>query len=356
MLEAGGCNISQRALRSATVRGDLGALQVLLDLGVQAEGCGALTWAARTGSLAAVEALLAAGVPVTDMEVIENDGGTYRWSPMGEATANGHTAVMQRLIAAGAGVERLPEDIKGDRDSLLELAPTAEVAQVLIDAGAQLQDPGDNNVPLVMAAAHGRRGVVATLLTAGADVHAAYENGCSALHAAISEDCVRLLLASGASLCAVDSAGRTPLHTAAEHGAFQAVGALLAAGASPHAVDDSGQTPLTAALTGSAVLSGCWADDFSRVLATLLAAGAVPSTADLTAALSNQRLTKGPWMLGLLPPSRSVSGAQLREWAGAAFQDPASKQALVWGTWALRGRLPPELLRLIAAMHCLLGG
>ena len=51
-------------------------------------------------------------------------------------------------------------------------------------------------------------------------------------------------------------------------------------------------------------------------------------------------------------------GQSPAEWALAcrAFRDPAARQALVWGTWALGGLLPPELLRLIAAMRCLLGG
>ena len=298
---------------------------------------------------------------------------------------------------------------------------TAAAAQVLIDAGAQLQDPAADYVPLATAAAESRLGVVAALLAAGADVNAADGDGRTALHSAQSEECVRLLVSAGADMDAVDSDGRSPLHTAAEHGPLQLVQALLAAGASPHAVDSGGRTPMHIAAEGGAfdmvqallatggsphaldhagrtpmhAAAGCagsgalettqallaagasphavdksgktpltaalsdpgsWYNVCGRLAAALLAAGTVPSTTDLTAALSNRHLIEGPWMLGLLPPSRSVSGVQLREWVGAAFSDPAARQALVWGTWALRGRLPPELLRLVAAMRCLLGG
>ena len=78
---------------------------------------------------------------------------------------------------------------------------------------------------------------------------------------------------------------------------------------------------------------------------------------------------RGPWLAALLPASRSISPEQLAEWAelqgceapqrreGKQVFGPAAqpaKQRLVWQVWALRSRLPPELLRLVAAMCCIL--
>ena len=105
---------SREALCSAAAAGNVGSLQLLLDLGVQVAGSGALYSAARAGSLAAVDALLVAEVPVVDMEENELDFAMF------EAAVRSHTTVMQRLIAAGADVEWLPVDLHGEVGRLLE--------------------------------------------------------------------------------------------------------------------------------------------------------------------------------------------------------------------------------------------
>jgi ankyrin repeat protein len=67
----------------------------------------------------------------------------------------------------------------------------------------------------------GHVGVLRTLLTAGANVHALKGNGATALYIAAQKserECMEMLLASGASVNTAMDDGTTPLHTAAEKG------------------------------------------------------------------------------------------------------------------------------------------
>ena len=91
----------------------------------------------------------------------------------------------------------------------------AEVAQVLIDAGADVNARSDNEfsvLPIHSAVAGGHDDVAAVLIDAGADVNARQSNGW------------------------------TPLHGAALNGSFASIERLLASGADPAATNDEGVT------------------------------------------------------------------------------------------------------------------
>ncbi len=94
---------------------------------------------------------------------------------------------------------------------MLHLAATAEVAQLLLDAGADINAPNKHKV---------------------------FGPGNRPLHAAVynnREDVVDLLLARGADVNARDNAGWTPLHMAVANGRFGLALKLLDAGADPNA-------------------------------------------------------------------------------------------------------------------------
>lgn len=106
--------------------------------------------------------------------------------------------------------------------------------------------------PLMVAAVLGHRAIVASLLAAGADVHASDDRGFTALfHGCYNPDedrghpeVVELLLAAGADREAQIGFGVRPLMYAAGNGEARVVEVLLRAGADPLARNDVGRTAL----------------------------------------------------------------------------------------------------------------
>ena len=175
-----------------------------------------LMTAARSGSTGVVRQLLAAGA---DVEVSAARGQTaLMW-----AVAQQHADVVEALLAHGANVERRsdvwtevvktspdpwsPEYVmerqQGGYTPLLFAARVGDLAsaELLVEAGANVDDAAPYGTSVTVVAAHSGHGDVATfLLEQGADPDAAGA-GYTALHAAIlhkDAGLVRALLAHGA--------------------------------------------------------------------------------------------------------------------------------------------------------------
>lgn len=383
-----------RALAAAAAADDLAVMERLLAAGANPDHRPERRQSVleRAASAAAVRLLIEAGATVEDPAA--------GYFPLLTAARQGRAEAVAVLLEAGAAVDaRDPEGL--GTVHLAAMAGSQATLAVLLAAGA---DPagavaGDGCTPLHISAALGQlecvqvrpasRGVsdciacrsltmergwsllrqsesyptppllypgaLQALLTAGANVVAADSDGSSALHAAThggSGEVVAALLEAGAPANSANAAGEAPLHFAAEAtraGAdcrLGALTALLMAGADHSATTRNGDTPLTLALAAGN-LRCAWA---------LLAAGATPSTRALTCALLCRQLRRGGWMAALLP-SGKVSSEQLREWAGAACHGRQRQlQQMLQGVWTLRALgLPPEVLRRIAAMRCLVG-
>ena len=149
------------------------------DLGiVDEQGRDALLLAAEDGSLASVEALLAAGAN-------PNRRAANGQTSLGRAVIGAHLHIAARLLAAGS------------------------------DANAAA---ANGQTPLIIAVRTGNRALVETLVAAGADVNRVESsNGNSALMYAANSgfaDLVDLLLAPGADVNASASDGWTALQAA----------------------------------------------------------------------------------------------------------------------------------------------
>ncbi|EGD77719.1 hypothetical protein PTSG_08810 [Salpingoeca rosetta] len=228
------------------VQGDVGCLEVLVQLGVDinaidGEGRTPLFLAAAQGHTAAAEVLLSNGGLV---DIQNHDGHTA----LHMAAHEGHTDMCSRLIKAGARVD--VRDTEGNTPLLYACTNTqTEACEVLLKAGATVttgdvegrtlvhwaaitgsvaittllhSHHADFNVhdkfgrtPLQYAAFHGHVDVIRALLDSGADIHAHDTEGVTALHWACSAGhgpVIELLVERGAKVNAMELGyNRTPL-------------------------------------------------------------------------------------------------------------------------------------------------
>ena len=212
-----------------------------------AQGETPLHAAARGGRLTVVEILIAAGVQKTAQD---SRGDT----PLTEAARAGQRQVAAWLLARGASVRPydavLLDDLARLRVALandptigrekvtawLYDARSAAVAQVLLDAGADVNsDRQSEGTPLHAAARTGRCEVIDLLIRFGADVNAGNSFVGTPLHAAAKAgktEAIELLLTKGADINAyMFLAGGSPLDAARRANQKEAVQLLRARGA-----------------------------------------------------------------------------------------------------------------------------
>ncbi|KAF4993380.1 hypothetical protein FGRMN_6530 [Fusarium graminum] len=239
-----------------------------------------LWYAAQNGHKALVELLLAAGADANAA-----GAGYYNHTALQAAADRGHLEVIEKLLAAGADANTAALQAAANRGHL-------EVVEKLLAAGANA-----NATALQAAADRGHLKVVEKLLARGADVNAAgagyYRR--TALEAAAEGghlEVVEKLLAAGADantatlqiaarrghlevveklLAAGADANAATLQIAARRGHLEVVEKLLAAGADANAACDYEQIALEAAAEGGHL----------EVVEKLLTAGADANTATL---------------------------------------------------------------------------
>ncbi|MFO1313704.1 MAG: ankyrin repeat domain-containing protein [Burkholderiales bacterium] len=161
------------------------------------------------------------------------------------AARNADAAAMKRELAAGAAVNarnRLGESalvivLKKDR---------ADLATLLLDAGADVNQPAINGItPLMAASFAGQDAIVKRLLAQGADPRATDRLKKTAMIYAAGEGrsgVVQQLLAAGIPADEVYANDLTALMWAAGFGKTDTVRVLLAAGADPTRKDNRGKT------------------------------------------------------------------------------------------------------------------
>jgi len=304
-------------LLAAAQRGDatvaLAAIEDGVDVNAKSpDGTTALHWAVYRDNLALVERLIAAGADVT----AANEFGS---TPLAEAATVGNAAVLAALLAAGAQVDAPGAD---GQTALMVVARSGNTAAAaaLIEHGADVnaREAWREQTALMWAAAQSQPSMVSLLIEHGAEVDARSNvndwprqvtgeprrmyrpfGGLTPLLFAAREgclECVRSLIAAGASLDLSDPKGVTALFLAIDNFHFDTAKLLIEAGANPNKWDWWGRTPLYSAVDVNTLPHGGRADRRSvdatsstEIIALLLEAGAWPNV-----------------QLKLLPPYRHI--------------------------------------------------
>ena len=163
--------------------------------------------------------------------------------------------IVNLLIVNGADVDAMTAR---ERRTPLTLASHSTrnlgIAQLLLDAGADVNGSGVVVAPLHWAALGGNIEAIELLIQAGADVNRASTEediggpeGSTPLHFAAFENeltCLNTLLKAGANPNIGDARRQTPLYPAACYASVDVINALLAAGCDPLHRNNRGRTPL----------------------------------------------------------------------------------------------------------------
>ena len=267
------------ALHLAVQKKHADVVKILIDAGADIEGkhsgCSPLQSACDSGVLANVKLLVEAGA---DVRAIHSEGTTC----LMRASHDGQTDIV-RYLASLPAVDLNRHGL--DNYTSLHFAVKekhADVVQVLIDAGADIQAKDcDGRSPLHVACGSGPLAIVKMLIEAGADIRATDSdrttclllashdgqteivrylaslpavdlnhrgiNNFTALHFAVLKKrpgVVKVLIDAGADIQAKDSEGCSPLHVASCSGPLAIVKMLIEAGADIRATDSSGATCL----------------------------------------------------------------------------------------------------------------
>ena len=152
-----------------------------------------MVWAAESGNLPAVRALLESGWDVNRSMVTEG------FPALHHAVVSGQMAVVKVLIEAGADVN-MTTDTQLTPLHVAAIGKQREaVVNILIDASADVNKAtNDGWTPLHWAVLHGQGVTVGILIDAGADVNRATDKGYTPMSLALDGNIVELLKQAGA--------------------------------------------------------------------------------------------------------------------------------------------------------------
>ena len=195
--------------------------------------------AAQQGDVEAVKQLLAANADLDEKDE------EFRWTPLQHAIMSGQLDVVRILIKYNSDIH-----VRDDNGcTLLHLAQTKEIAELLINEGANINANGPSkSSPLSSAASDGNKEVAEFLIRQGANVNSIDILGATPLHEAASADhkeLVKMLVSYGANVNAIDRCGMSPLYKTARTGKVGVVELLLSLGAKVNIKDNEyNWTPL----------------------------------------------------------------------------------------------------------------
>lgn len=222
-------------LHDAAAQGDVARVQSLLASAshrvdeLDSSGASALLVAAREGHVAVAELLVSQGADMNRKN--QNQSTALQF-----ASLHGHTAVTAFLLTQSDVVQQI-DDMNASGYSALHCAAReghVEIAQLLLDHGANIEVTSDGWHPLHTACVKNHVEIARLLLSRGVNVNASMGDGVTPLHHATlhgSVDLTELLLDAGAEIdvCAGESR-MSPLHLAALRGDMKVIGFLVGHG------------------------------------------------------------------------------------------------------------------------------
>ena len=251
-LSAANLSAAGSELADAVMRGNKAAMRLLLERKVdvnapQVDGTTALHWAVRADDLDAIDLLVRAGANVS----ARNRAGVM---PLELAAINGSAAIIERLIKAGADVNR-PLNSSGDTALMMaSRSGKAGAVKALLDHGAQInaKETWGDTTALMWAVSEGNHDVVKLLIERGADVNARTKFVPSATGRGFEG---ATPVAAKADQAPEQNAGGllSPLMFAAREGDLESARMLVAAGAQVNGVDGDGKDAL-----GLAIFNGSY--------------------------------------------------------------------------------------------------
>ncbi|KDN72212.1 hypothetical protein CSUB01_10046 [Colletotrichum sublineola] len=223
-------------------------IALLCDLGANANavdnlGCSAVHHAAMSANEDDTLAVLVhAGADVN-----RGDFGTR--TPLIAAVQNYRFKPIEKLIEYGADLETRMQNGQTALHVAISMK-SRPMTEFLSDQGAYLDRRANGHTALTYAIATGCSDIAEVLIEAGADVNLPGSRGNFPLQAAAAagdQRNTKLLLSRGAKCEAVGSDGFLPVHVAAHENRVEVLRLLLKAGSPIDPITDRGETPLTLA-------------------------------------------------------------------------------------------------------------
>lgn len=199
----------------------------------------ALGIAAIIGDLDIINALIECG---TDLNLATDPTG---YTPLHLALDNGHPGIAKLLIEKGAEVN-VTNCTGTTPLHRAVMKNYIEIVQLLLDKKADINELDGHGEPaLYNAVRGGNKDIVELLLKAGASLYQKSPYAfTTALHLAPTQEIAEILIAQGMDVNEIVYRGETPLHWAANQGHVEVAKLLLAKGADKNAKNDDGATPL----------------------------------------------------------------------------------------------------------------
>jgi ankyrin repeat protein len=250
-------------LIDAIAHHDLGAVEAMLaanqELAKSADGAGstALMHAASSGTVAIMQALVAAGADVN---------ASNRRSATALHWAAADAAKVELLLRSGAAVDAKTVEDRTPLYAAATMPDGTAAMRLLIQAGADVNAATIVGATPLFPAVNANAESTKLLLDKGADPNHAARSGVTPIMFTRDAGVVALLLASGADVRARSKVGETALMDAAARGDLSAAKLLLKRGADVNATDHRGYTPL--------LLAAACDHDAAELVRLLLSSGA----------------------------------------------------------------------------------
>jgi ankyrin repeat protein len=168
-----------------------------------------------------------------------------------EALARGNLEAVQIFLVADPALAKAGANPRLTPLQQAILRNRAEIAAVLIEAGADVNTPDSSGrTPLHLAVERRNPEIVSLLLARKADPSRRDSIGWTPLHHAAAKNdsaVVRALLEGGSDTKVLSACGGTPLHEAAASGGVEIIALLLNHGVDPATVSQIGDTALSIA-------------------------------------------------------------------------------------------------------------